>query len=99
MLCTCPWSGDSWVQVWDGMGKDNTVAGSVQPPQLYVEHDPKVTFCSHVPLKNILHLLFISIVYLQDQNKLHLLLYVCLTCIMAHYCSRHKIDLPIENFP
>src|SRR5260370_23543580 len=49
-------------------------------------------------LENILHPLFISIVYLQDQNKLHFLLDACLTHIMAHYCSRHKMELPIENF-
>ena len=49
-------------------------------------------------LENILHPLFISIVYLQDQNKLHFLLDACLTRIMAHYCSRHKMELPIENF-
>src|SRR5260370_7444565 len=63
-----------------------------------MECDPKVMFCSHVPLKNILHPLFISIVYLQDQNKLHFLLDACLMYIMAHYCSRHKMELPIENF-
>src|SRR5260370_15755774 len=49
-------------------------------------------------LENILHPLFISIVYLQDQNKLHFLLDACLMHIMAHYCSRHKMELPIENF-
>src|SRR5260370_29965710 len=58
---------------------------------------------THVCLSKIfsflkLHLLFISIVYLQDQNKLHFLLNMCLMHIMAHYCSRHKMELPIENF-